>query len=102
MLFPPTGPRSSWRALSIGPRKIGGDDLAVVVARAGPAHRTPLTEPHTVTPPRARRDDPADLAAVLRHRELEGRTAEQLIGRGPQHRAYVGARHPHVSDVRAV
>src|SRR2546422_7921368 len=119
MLFPPTGPRSSWRALgfrlsyenferkpwadrrsgrptvkriatrqtarppdrltasvkalNIGPRKIGGDDLAVVLARAGPAHRTPLTEPHTVTPPRARRDEPADLAAALRHRALEGR-----------------------------
>src|SRR2546425_5089088 len=143
MLFPPTGPRSNWRALglrlsketcernpwadrrparppvkriatrqparppdrltasvkalNIGPRKIGGDDLAVVLARAGPAHRPPLTEPHTVTPPRARRDEPADLAAVLRHRELERRTAEQLIGRGPQHRAYVGAGHPHVS-----
>src|SRR2546422_3576907 len=143
MLFPPTGPRSSWRALgfrlsyencerkpwadrrsgrptvkriatrqtarppaartasvkrpNVGPRKMGGDDLAVVLARAGPAHRAPLTDPHTVTPPRARRDEPADLAAVLRHRELEGRTAEQLIGRGPQHRAYVGAGHPHVS-----
>src|SRR2546422_3074578 len=143
MLFPPTGPRSSWRALgfrlsyencerkpwadrrpgrptvkriatrqparppdrltasvkalNIGPRKIGGDDPAVVLARAGPADRAPLTEPHTVTPPRTRRDEPADLAAVLRHRELEGRTAEQLIGRGPQHGAYVGAGHPHVS-----
>src|SRR5205814_9151586 len=88
---PPERLTASVKALNIGPRKIGGDDLAVVLARAGPAHRTPLAEPHTVTPPRARRDEPADLAAVLRHRELEGRTAEQLIGRGPQHRAYVGA-----------
>src|SRR5256885_14003600 len=63
-------------------------------ARATPP---PLPTPPTATPPRPRRDEPADLAAVLRHRELEGRIAEQLIGRGPQHRAYVGAGHPHVS-----
>src|SRR2546426_5913449 len=143
MLFPPTGPRSNWRALglrlsyenferkpwadrrsgrptarriatrqtarppdrltasvkalNIGPRKVGGDDPAVVLTRAGPAHRAPLAKPHTVAPPRARGDEPADLAAILRHREREGRTAEQLVGLRPQHRAHVGARHPHVA-----
>src|SRR2546425_8207676 len=143
MLFPPTGPRSNWRALGlrlsyenrerkpwadrrsgrptvkriatsrtarppdrltasvkaldIGPRKVGGDDRAVVLTRAGPAHRAPLTEPHTVAPPRPRRDEPADLAAVLRHREREGRAAKQLLGLGPQHRAYLGPGHPHVA-----
>src|SRR6266516_1860763 len=127
MLFPPTGPRSSCRALgfrlsyenferkpwadrrsgrptvnsiairptagppdrltasvkafNIGPRKVGGDDLAVVLTRAGPAHRA----------------QPADLAAVLRHREREGRAAEQLIGLWPQDRAHVGAGHPYVT-----
>src|SRR3989454_10533691 len=72
-------------------------DPAVARPRAGPAARPPLTDPPPVPPPPPRRDEPADLAAVLRHRELEGRTAEQLIGRGPQHGAYVGAGHPHVS-----
>src|SRR2546422_10957107 len=139
MLFPPTGPRSSWRALgfrlsyencerkpradrrtggqadksitgsrsrrptalvealNIGPRKVRGHDRAVALTRAGPAHRAPLTEPHTVAPPRPRCDEPADLAAIPRYRELEGRTAEQLVGLRPQHRAHVGARHPHVA-----
>src|SRR6266508_1672686 len=139
MLFPPTGPRSSCRALgfrlsyenferkpwadrrtgaladksitgsrsrrptalveafNIGPRKVSGDDLAIVLTRAGPAHRAPLTEPHTVAPPRPRCDESADLAAVLRHREREGRAAEDLIGLRPQDRAHVGARHPHVA-----
>src|SRR5437773_6941091 len=94
---PPDRLTASVKALNIGPRKIGGDDLAVVLARAGPAHRAPLTEPHTVAPPRARRDEPADLAAVLRHREREGGAPEQLVGLGPQHRAHVGAGHPHVA-----
>src|SRR5207247_10072604 len=68
-----------------------------VLTRAGPAHRAPLTESHTVAPPSARRDEPADLAAVLRHREREGRAAEQLIGLWPQDRAHVGAGHPYVT-----
>src|SRR5438874_2012844 len=135
MLFPPTGPRSSCRALgfrlsyenferkpwadrrsgrptvnriasrptalveafNIGPRKVGGDDLAVVLTRAGPAHRAPLTESHTVAPPSTRRDEPADLVGVLRHREREGRTAEQLIGLRPQYRAHIGAGYPYVT-----
>src|SRR5712691_5987472 len=135
MLFPPTGPRSSCRALgfrlsyenferkpwadkrsgrptarriaarqtasvkalNIGPRKVGGDDRAVVLTRPGPAHRAPLAKPHAVAPPGAGCDEPADLAAILRHRQREGRTAEQLIGLRPQHRAHVGARHPHVA-----
>src|SRR2546422_2198441 len=67
---------ASVKALDIGPRKVGGDDRAVVLTRAGPAHRAPLTEPDTVAPPRAGRDEPADLAAILRHREREGRAAE--------------------------
>src|SRR5205809_1806753 len=92
---PPDRLTASVKALDIGPRKVGGDDRAVVLTRAGPAHRAPLTEPHTVAPPRTRRDEPADLAAVLRHREREGRAAKQLRGLGPQHRAYVWPGHPH-------
>src|SRR5205809_535238 len=94
---PPDRLTASVKAFNIGPRKVGGDDLAVVLTRAGPAHRAPLTESHTVAPPSARRDEPADLAAVLRHREREGRAAEQLIGLWPQDRAHVGAGHPYVT-----
>src|SRR5207244_9145686 len=59
--------------------------------------RTPLTEADPVAPPRACGDEPADLAAVLRHREGEGSAAEHLIGLGPQHRAHVGAEHAYVA-----
>src|SRR5258707_8624197 len=143
MLFPPTGPRSSWRALGfrlsyenlerkpwadkrsgrptvrriatrqtacpldrltasvkaldIGPRKVGGDDRAVVLTRAGPAHRAPLAKPHTVPPPRPSRDEPADLPAVRRYRKREQRTPEQLIALPPQHRAHVPSKHAHVA-----
>src|SRR2546425_6903075 len=94
---PPDRPTASVKARNIGPRKVGGDDRAVVLTRSGPAHRAPLTKPHTMAPPRPRRDEPANLPAVLRYRQREQRTAEQLIGLRPQHRAHVRARHPHVA-----
>src|SRR2546425_6377916 len=90
-------PISLVEALNIGPRKVGGDNRAVVLTCARPAHRAPLTEPDTVAPSRARRDEPGDLAGVLRHGELEGRAAEQLIGLRSQHRAHLGAGHPYVT-----
>src|SRR5882724_10909154 len=77
---PPDRPTASVNALNMGPRKVGGDDRAVVRTRPGPAHRAPLAEPHALAPPRPRRDEPADLAAILGPRQREGRTAGQLIG----------------------
>jgi len=97
---PPDRPTASVKARNIGPRKVGGDDRAVVLTRAGPAHRAPLTKPHTVAPPRPSRDEPADLPAVLRYRKPRTGCCEQLNRAVPQHRAHVRARHAHVRRAR--
>src|SRR5206468_11166326 len=83
-------------ALDIGPRKVSRDDLAVVLTRAGPTYRAPLTEPDTVAPPHARGDEPAHLTGFLRHRHLERRAPEELIGLRPQHRAHIRTGNPHL------
>src|SRR5690348_2979584 len=84
------------KAFDIGPREVGRDDFLVVLARARPAHRAPLTEPHAVPPTRPHGHDASHLAAVLGHRQAERGAPELLIGLRSQYRAHVRARDAHI------
>src|SRR5690348_15932288 len=94
---PPVRPTASIKALNVGPREISGENLAVVLAGSGAAHRPPLAHPHAMPPPRADGDQTRDLPAVLRNRQPKRRAAEQLICPGAEHGANVGPRHADVA-----
>src|SRR5437879_438878 len=84
-------------ALKASPRKIGRENLAVILSRARSADRTPLTQPEAVSRSRTRRDEPRDLTVLPRDEQLERRALQQPIGLRPQHGADVRAGHTHVA-----
>src|SRR2546425_837220 len=84
-------------AFKASPRKIGRENLAVILSRARSADRTPLTQPEAVSRSRTRRDEPRDLTVLPRDEQLERRALQQPIGLRPQHGADVRAGHTHVA-----
>src|SRR5256714_4778414 len=78
-------------------REISSEDLAILLSRARPADRAPLTQPQAVTRARAGGDEPRDLAVLTGHRQLERRALQQAIGLGPQHGPDVGPGHSDVA-----
>src|SRR5437870_7209763 len=85
------------QAFDIGPREVGRDDFLVVLARARPAHRSPLTEPHAVPPTRPHGHDATHLAALPGHRQAERGAPELLIGLRPHDRAQLRTRAAHIA-----
>src|SRR2546425_1236227 len=85
------------KAFKASPRKIGRENLAVILSRARSADRAPLAQPEAVSRSRTRRDEARDLTVLPRDEQLERRAQQQPIGLRPQHGADVRAGHTHVA-----
>src|SRR6266704_4298531 len=83
--------------LNLRPRKVGCEYRSIVLARARPADRAPLTHPDLVPGSGARRDQSRHRSVRLRHRQLKRGAREHAIRLWAKHRADVGSRNPHVA-----
>src|SRR5256712_4381502 len=84
-------------AFKASPRKIGRENLAVILSRARSADRAPLTQPEAVSRSRPRGDEPRDLTVLPRDERRDRRALQQPIGLRPQHGADVRAGHTHIA-----
>src|SRR2546426_861591 len=64
-------------AFKASPRKIGRENLVVVLSRARSADRAPLAQPEAVSRSRTRRDEPRDLTFVPSHSSRQRNRGER-------------------------